>query len=68
VDQTAPVIKRNGLCCVKVLSPGMLPMTFGHHLIRVRGLERVLNVPVKLGFTKQPLTHEQLNPYPHPFP
>ena len=68
VDQTAPIIKRNGLWCVKVLIPGMLPMTFGHHLIRVRGLERVRNVPVKLGFTKQPLTYEQLNPYPHPFP
>jgi ribosomal protein S12 methylthiotransferase accessory factor len=68
VDQTSPITKRNGLVCVKALIPGMLPMTFGHHLIRVRGLERVLNVPMKLGFTKQPLTYEQLNPYPHPFP
>jgi ribosomal protein S12 methylthiotransferase accessory factor len=68
VDQTSPITKRNGLFCVKVLIPGMLPMTFGHHLIRIRGLERVLNVPVKLGFYTQPLTYEQLNPYPHPFP
>jgi ribosomal protein S12 methylthiotransferase accessory factor len=68
VDQTTPETKRNGLFCVKVLIPGMLPMTFGHHLIRVRGLHRVLNVPMKLGFTKQPLTYEKLNPYPHPFP
>jgi ribosomal protein S12 methylthiotransferase accessory factor len=68
VDQSSPVIKRNGLFCVKVLIPGMLPMTFGHHLTRVKGLERVLNVPLKLGFTNQPLTYEQLNPYPHPFP
>ncbi|MCM3570102.1 TOMM precursor leader peptide-binding protein [Neobacillus mesonae] len=68
VDQTTPIIKRNGLFCVKVLIPGMLPMTFGHHLTRVKGLERVLKVPTKLGFIKQPLTYEQLNPHPHPFP
>lgn len=68
VDQTTPEIKKNGLHCVKVIIPGMLPMTFGHHLTRVSGLERVLNVPMELGYTKQPLTIEQLNPYPHPFP
>ncbi|PGL70658.1 TOMM precursor leader peptide-binding protein [Bacillus sp. AFS055030] len=68
VDQTTPEIKRNGLSCVKVLIPGMLPMTFGHHLKRLNGLDRVLKVPVKLGYTKKPLKPEQLNPYPHPFP
>jgi len=68
VDQSTPIIKRNGLFCVKVLIPGMLPMTFGHHLARVKGLERVVQVPMKLGYTKQPLTYEKLNPYPHPFP
>jgi ribosomal protein S12 methylthiotransferase accessory factor len=68
VDQTAPETLRNGLYAVKVLIPGMLPMTFGHSLTRLSGLERVLSVPVELGFAKQPLTLEQLNPYPHPFP
>ncbi|EKN69980.1 TOMM precursor leader peptide-binding protein [Schinkia azotoformans] len=68
VDQTTPITKRNGLFCVKVLIPGMLPMTFGHHLTRVKGLERVLKVPMQLGFRKEPLSYEQLNPYPHPFP
>lgn len=68
VDQSTSVTKRNGLFCVKVLIPGMLPMTFGHHLTRIKGLERVLHVPMKLGFTKQLLGYEQLNPYPHPFP
>ncbi|HDX9577336.1 TPA: TOMM precursor leader peptide-binding protein [Bacillus pseudomycoides] len=67
VDQTSPEIKRNGLYCVKVLIPGMLPMTFGHHLTRLTGLERVLHVPMELGYTKKPLTFEQLNPHPHPF-
>ncbi|WP_026961485.1 TOMM precursor leader peptide-binding protein [Alicyclobacillus herbarius] len=68
VDQTAPELKRNGLYCVKVIIPGMLPMTFGYHLTRLHGLNRVLTVPAQLGYTSEPLTWEQLNPYPHPFP
>ena len=68
VDQTAPETLRNGLYCVKVLIPGMLPMTFGYHLTRLTGLDRVLEVPVKLGYAKRPLTYEELNPHPHPFP
>ncbi|MBH9966278.1 TOMM precursor leader peptide-binding protein [[Bacillus] enclensis] len=68
VDQTAPELEKNGLHCVKVLIPGMLPMTFGHHLTRLTGLERVLNVPAELGYADRPLTFEQLNQKPHPFP
>nr|WP_211201572.1 TOMM precursor leader peptide-binding protein [Bacillus sp. NTK071] len=68
VDQTTPEIKRNGLHCAKVIIPGMLPMTFGHHLTRVTGLSRVLKVPKELGFLNRELTVEELNPYPHPFP
>ncbi len=68
VDQTSPVTERNGLYCVKVLIPGMLPMTFGHHFSRTAGLDRVLHVPVTLGYTAVPLNYENLNPYPHPFP
>lgn len=68
VNQTTPEMIRNELYSVKVLIPGMLPMTFGYHLTRVTGLDRVLNVPMQLGYTKHPLTYEQLNPHPHPFP
>ncbi|WHY72902.1 TOMM precursor leader peptide-binding protein [Fictibacillus enclensis] len=68
VDQTSPELKRNRLHCVKVIIPGMIPMTFGHHLTRLKGLDRVLNVPAKLGYTKKPLNMSDLNPYPHPFP
>jgi ribosomal protein S12 methylthiotransferase accessory factor len=68
VNQTTSETIRNGLHCAKVLIPGMLPMTFGHHLTRITGLERVLRVPMELGYTNQPLTVERLNPYPHPFP
>jgi ribosomal protein S12 methylthiotransferase accessory factor len=68
VDQTTPETIRNGLYCVKVLIPGMLPMTFGHHLTRITGLERVFRVPMELGYLNEPLTAELLNPHPHPFP
>ena len=68
VDQTAPELEKNGLHCVKVLIPGMLPMTFGHHLTRLTGLERVLNVPAELGYRDRPLTFDELNQKPHPFP
>ncbi|WP_173918172.1 TOMM precursor leader peptide-binding protein [Halobacillus sp. Marseille-Q1614] len=68
VDQTTSEIRRNGLHCVKVLIPGMLPMTFGHHLRRVTGLDRVLKVPKELGYVNRILTLDDLNPYPHPFP
>ncbi|WP_082233113.1 TOMM precursor leader peptide-binding protein [Halobacillus massiliensis] len=68
IDQTTPEISRNGLHCVKVLIPGMLPMTFGHHLTRVTGLNRVLTVPKRLGYTKRDLKIDELNPFPHPFP
>lgn len=68
VDLTAPELARNGLHCVKVLIPGMLPMTFGHHYTRLFGLERVRTVPVALGYAERPLTYEELNPFPHPFP
>ena len=43
-------------------------MTFGHHLTRLTGLDRVLNVPEQLGYSEKPLTFDQLNPHPHPFP
>lgn len=68
VDQSSKETLRHGLHCVKVLIPGMLPMTFGHQLTRLNGLDRVLDVPMKLGYASRRLTPEDLNPYPHPFP
>lgn len=68
VNQTSPEIARNGLHCVKVLIPGMLPMTFGYHLTRLEHLDRVLQVPVELGYRQKPLTRAELNSHPHPFP
>ncbi|QHW31009.1 TOMM precursor leader peptide-binding protein [Paenibacillus rhizovicinus] len=68
VDQSTSETLRNGLHCVKVLVPGMLPMTFGHRFARIHGLDRLLEVPMKLGYSDHKLSVEELNPYPHPFP
>ncbi|SHE11681.1 bacteriocin biosynthesis docking scaffold, SagD family [Chlamydia abortus] len=68
IDQSSGETLRNGLRCVKVLIPGMLPMTFGHRFARLTGLDRVFEVPMKLGYAEHKLTPEELNPYPHPFP
>jgi len=68
VNQTTTELQRHDLHCVKVVIPGMLPMTFGHHLIRLQGLDRVLTVPMELGYAQHPLTATELNPHPHPFP
>ena len=68
VDQTTPVHAASGLSCVKALVPGVLPMTFGHHLRRIEGLDRVLTTPQLLGRADRALTPDEINPYPHPFP
>ena len=67
VDQTAPEHRSCGLHCVKVLMPGMLPMTFGHNNRRTMGFERLHQLPFTLGYQDHPLTEAELNPHPHPF-
>lgn len=68
VDQTTPEHRAGGFACVKVIIPGMLPMTFGHVVRRVDGLPRLHQVPHLLGYTDRPLRPDQVNVHPHPFP
>jgi ribosomal protein S12 methylthiotransferase accessory factor len=68
VDQTALEHRAGGFRCVKVLIPGLLPMTFGHRFRRTDGLARVLDVPHELGYYDRPLRTDEINPHPHPFP
>jgi ribosomal protein S12 methylthiotransferase accessory factor len=68
VDHTPPELRDSGLSAVKVIVPGMLPMTFGHAARRTRGLPRLRELPRRLGFLSGPLEADQINPYPHPFP
>jgi ribosomal protein S12 methylthiotransferase accessory factor len=68
VDQTTPEHRAGGFACVKVIIPGTVPMTFGHHNRRVDGLPRLYEVPHRLGYRPRPLSPDELNPHPHPFP
>lgn len=68
VNQTNRELEFGGLRSVKVLIPGMLPMTFGFSRRRVKGLDRVLQLPAKLDSTRRTLDLTELNLDPHPFP
>lgn len=68
VDQTTSEHRHADLACAKVIVPGAIPMTFGHGMRRVHGLPRLFDVPRLLGDRNPPVTIEDLNPYPHPFP
>lgn len=67
VDQTAPEYSKLQLHSVKILIPGMLPMTFGHQYRRIAGMERLQQLPLLLGYCDHALTDVEINPYPHPF-
>lgn len=67
VDQTAPEHRQLGFHCVKVLIPGLIPMTFGHKFRRLHNLPRLLEVPQRLGFRSGQLSVEELRIDPHPF-
>ncbi|MBD2386446.1 TOMM precursor leader peptide-binding protein [Cylindrospermum sp. FACHB-282] len=55
LDQTRPDI---GLRVAKVIVPGM------RHMWKRLGSGRLYEVPVKMGWLSEPLTEEELNPYP----
>jgi ribosomal protein S12 methylthiotransferase accessory factor len=68
VDQTTPEHRAGGFRCVKVIVPGLLPMTFGHRNRRIHGLPRLFEIPRLLGHRDRALLPGEVNPYPHPFP
>lgn len=68
VDQTKAEHRLSNFRCVKVLMPGTVPMTFGHHTRRLVGLHRLSTLPYTLGYRSRILEDADMNPYPHPFP
>ena len=68
VDQTSPELRVGNFSCVKVLVPGLMPLTFGHAFRRTRHLHRLYCLPKELGYTDHDLTDAELNTDPHPFP
>jgi ribosomal protein S12 methylthiotransferase accessory factor len=66
VDQTSTILDPLGLHCVKVLAPGMLPVTFGHQYRRIspHRLARARSYLDAKGEGSEPV----INPFPHNFP
>ncbi len=67
VDQTIAAMAPLNLSCVKVLAPGLLPVTFGHQYRRI-GLERINQVAQFRRPGRARLTAATINPQPHNFP
>jgi ribosomal protein S12 methylthiotransferase accessory factor len=68
VDQTSPEQERIGMCTMRAIVPGLLPITFGQAHRRTRGLPRLATVPRTAGFRGEDLAEDGRNPLPHPFP
>lgn len=67
VDITTPDVAEAGLCAAKVISPELQPIDFGHGE-RFLGGRRLYEAARELGLRDAPLTIDDLNPFPHPFP
>lgn len=67
VDQTMPELRRHGLHCVRVLVPGLVPMTFGHLNRRTRNLPR-LTEGTGVPYPSLLPAGQDVGAVPHPFP
>jgi len=67
VDLTTVDINDVGFKVVRVVIPGMQPLDLEHTCPHLGG-KRLYEVPVNLGFVKEPLKENELNPDPHPCP
>jgi len=67
LNQTSVEVSHGGLHAVKVLIPGMTPITFGYGFQRVRGLSRLFELPYRMGYSPRVLTETDLNQDCHPF-
>jgi len=67
VDITTPDIAGVGFHVVKVLIPGMQPLSVGTKYLCLGG-QRLYQVPYILGYTSTPTTEDSINRDPHPFP
>jgi ribosomal protein S12 methylthiotransferase accessory factor len=68
IDQTAPEQRALGLCTVKVLVPGLIPIDFGWTRQRGPSMPRNRTALRAAGLRADDLTPDDLNPAPHPFP
>lgn len=66
VDITPKELKQYGLNAVKVIIPDAQPLHFDWGT-ECLGNQRLYEVPVKLGYSKQPSTEKDIYRIPHPF-
>ena len=67
VDQTISQLDSLGLKCVKVLVPGLMPVTFGHQYRRIN-YERLAKAAAARGASSMTFDATTINPFPHNFP
>lgn len=65
-DVTKEDVRQAGLRVVRVVMPGMVPLTNDHNRPFL-GSPRLYEVPVRLGWQGQPRGYTEFNPDPHPF-
>ena len=68
VDQTPPEQDVIGIHTVCTLAPSLLPIDFGWDRQRALQSKRLRFAPVKTGLRAEPLSDEEVNWAPHPFP
>ncbi|MCP9485982.1 MAG: YcaO-like family protein [Gaiellaceae bacterium MAG52_C11] len=67
IDVTAPDVAATGLHVVKTVAPGLCALDVPHRA-RFLGSPRLLDASERAMLTQRPLTLQDLNPLPHPFP
>lgn len=67
-DQTTPEAAAAGLSCVRVIIPGLVPITFGHAQRRVVGLPRLTDGPPGAPYRSTLEAGAEVGDVPHPFP
>lgn len=67
IDQTLPEMRHAGMRCVKVVVPGLLPMTFGHRFRRIN-LPRLRADTIAALYPGEFSVADELGAWPHPFP
>jgi ribosomal protein S12 methylthiotransferase accessory factor len=66
-DLTTSDVDEAGFKVIRAVVPGMQPLDVDHTR-RYFGGTRLYEVPHKMGLRNQPLTEDEVNPYPHMFP
>jgi ribosomal protein S12 methylthiotransferase accessory factor len=66
-DLTTVDVDEAGFKVIRAVVPGMHHLDI-NHTRRYLGGKRLYEVPCQMGLRNQPLTEEEVNPYPHMFP